>query len=203
MMSIAKVLRDLCFRQPLNGQYHTVAIDGRGGSGKSTLAAAMQKHLNGWSIIAGDGYFEPIPDETKSLTSSGFVIWGEFNDERFRQDVLDRIQHGESLLLRPYSYERHEYEQEQFLAVERGVVVERCFTFTMPVAWDACIWVETSREVCLARAFEREQLPLEQVRSVWEGWQKKEDAYIADTHPRERADCIVDGEGNLSLLFDE
>ncbi len=194
MATVASVMRGLLSRPPRNGRYYAVAIDGRGGSGKSTLAGAVQDHLNGWTVIAGDGYFEPLSDGERTISPSGFTIWGGFNDRRFQEDVLNRVVRGEPPALQPYSYAHQAYETPSVLRVESGIVIERCFTFAMPVEWDARIWVETPRDVCLARALVREELPREQVRAVWEEvWQVEEDAYITATHPSGMADCIVDG----------
>ncbi len=73
-------------------------------------------------------------------------------------------------------------------------VLERCFSFALPVTWDLKIWVETPREVCLERGTEREVFPDDRGRRVWEQvWQPREDAYIGEQRPQEAADLILDG----------
>ncbi len=194
MATVASVIRDVRNRQPRNGRYYAVAIDGRGCSGKSTLAAAVSTST-GWPVIAGDDYFEPLGSGICTCTPSGAAVWGGFNEVLFQHDVLERVAQGEFPTLRAYSYARQRYDAPEIFRIEEGVVIERCFTFSMPVAWDARIWVETPRDLCLERALRREELPPEQVRAVWEEvWQKDEDSYIGNVRPQELADCIVNGE---------
>lgn len=52
------------------------------------------------------------------------------------------------------------------------------------------IWVETPRELCLARGLERDG---EGMRAQWEAWMAEEDAYIARERPHEHADVILRG----------
>jgi uridine kinase len=53
------------------------------------------------------------------------------------------------------------------------------------------IWVETPRELCLARGLERDG---EAMRPQWEAWMAAEDAYIERERPQERADLVLRGD---------
>jgi uridine kinase len=61
----------------------------------------------------------------------------------------------------------------------------------------ASIWVETPRELCLARGLERDG---EEARPQWEAWMAAEDAYIAAEQPHEHADVVVRGDEPLPDL---
>jgi hypothetical protein len=56
MIDISKIIDDA---EPKNGEYVTVAIDGRGASGKSALALFLSSELDGFTVINGDDFFEP------------------------------------------------------------------------------------------------------------------------------------------------
>jgi uridine kinase len=52
------VIKDfLSKREPHNGRFFTIAIDGRGGSGKTHLAAYLKNILKDFTFIEGDDYF--------------------------------------------------------------------------------------------------------------------------------------------------
>ena len=121
--------------QPKNGRFFTIAIDGRGGSGKSTFAELLKTKLPDFTVLNGDDYFEPIKDP---------IVWGEFNDERFTQDVLQPLKRGNAFVYRPYDWHAEPH------------IVE-------------------------------EKIP------AWRLWQAKEDAYIRDFCPQEKADVVIDG----------
>ncbi|MFB9314397.1 4-amino-4-deoxy-L-arabinose transferase [Nocardioides plantarum] len=56
------------------------------------------------------------------------------------------------------------------------------------------VWVEVSRELRLARGLARDG---EHLRAQWLAWQESEDASFASDRTRDRADLVVDGQGNL------
>lgn len=59
------------------------------------------------------------------------------------------------------------------------------------------IFVDTPIQVCLQRGFERDRgkegKSDEEIKLMWEDWNKKEDAYLARDNPKEFADLILDG----------
>jgi uridine kinase len=99
----------------------------------------------------------------------------------------------------PARYQRMDWSDSQlkdWCVVEPGgvVVIEGvgALDFRLRDAYDRRIWVETPREICLARGLQRDgaaALPL------WEAWSEKEERYWAGQRPRDSADVIVDGSG--------
>jgi uridine kinase len=53
------------------------------------------------------------------------------------------------------------------------------------------IWVETPRELRLARGLERDG---EAKRPLWEQWMAAEDAYVERERPQEHADAVLAGQ---------
>ena len=174
--------------EPNNGEYVTVAIDGRGASGKSALAQFLGSELDGFTVINGDDFFEPHDNE---------ITWGEFNENRFRDEVLLPIKMGvREFTIRPFDFPEGELGPPKHLTIKRGVIIERCFTFELPIEWDIKIWVETPEKICLERGLEREGAKVlgERATAAWsQVWQPRESRYIAKLQPMEIADYVFDG----------
>lgn len=178
-------LKDLIdSKDPKNGRFHTIAIDGRGGSGKTVFAEYLNKLLTGFTFLNGDDYFEPVGHQ---------IVWGVFNDKRFREDVIEPLKAGNAFTYRPYNWHKEPHITEQPITVTKGFCLERCFSFDFKLDWDLKIWVEAPKEVCLERGLAREHMPKERVLKAWQIWQLAEDKYIANTRPQEVADIIIDG----------
>lgn len=174
---------------PKNGKFYLVAIDGRGGSGKTKLAAYITNILEDFTFIEGDDYFEPNDDPR---------TWGDFNDERFIQDVIDPLKRGGTFHYRPYDYEHKVIEDGRLIKVSKGLCLERCYSFAFDLDWDLKIWVDTPRNICLERGLSRDN-DMDKALVAWqEVWQPKEDSYIKKTDPIKIADIIIDG----TTLFD-
>lgn len=170
--------------KPKNGRFFAIAIDGRGGSGKSTFTELLKAKLPGFVVLNGDDYFEPTDDP---------VVWGDFNDERFNHDVIEPLKQGNSFTYRPYDWHTDPHITERNIQVTKGFCLERNYSFKFNLDWDLKIWVETPKEVCLKRGLARENLPLEKTIPAWKVWQQREDEYIRDFKPQEKADIVTDG----------
>jgi uridine kinase len=171
-----------------NGIYPTICIDGRGGSGKTSFADFLACHLTGFTVIHGDDYFEPNDDQ---------IAWGDFNEPRFEADVLSKIRAGQRRIpLRPFDYPNGCVGDEVAITVERGLIVERWFGFTLNIPRDISIWVETPQDICLARGLARDgSIALgDRAQRTWEEvWQPRENRYIEAYAPADSADIVVDG----------
>jgi uridine kinase len=179
------LLRELIFRNPpKNGKFYLVAIDGRGGSGKTTLSNLLQDVLPEFVLLHGDDYFEPASDG---------IAWGYFNDKRFVEDVVKPLATGENFTYRPYDWHAEPHISSQKITVDQGLVLERGYSFDLPLNWDLKIWVETPREACLERGLEREHMEVEKSKKAWAVWQKAEDVYIDKLKSQETADLVLYG----------
>jgi hypothetical protein len=175
-------------REPKNGEYLTIVIDGRGASGKTALAAFLGRTLEGFTVLNGDDYFEPHDHD---------VTWGDFNEQRFQDEVLTPINLGfREFSIRPFDFPRSELGQPIHLSISSGVIIERCFSFTLPLSGDVLIWVETPPMICLERGLQRDgAIALgERASAAWEQvWQPREARYISESSPMKIADYVVDG----------
>ncbi|MBI2592381.1 hypothetical protein HYW36_02810 [Candidatus Saccharibacteria bacterium] len=179
-LSIKNYIKD----QPNNGKFYCIAIDGRGGSGKTVFAEYLKKLLPDFVFLNGDDYFEPVDNQ---------VVWGAFNDKRFRQDVIEPLKHGNAFVFRSYDWHKKPHITEQQITVTKGFCLERCFSLDFDLNWDLKIWVEAPKEVCLERGLARENMPRDRVLKAWQIWQSAEDKFIARVKPQEIADIVIDG----------
>jgi uridine kinase len=98
--------------------------------------------------------------------------------------------------IRPFDFPKGELGPPNHLNINRGVIIERCFTFELPVDWDIKIWVETPKTICLERGLQREGAKVlgERATTAWsQVWQPRESRYIANLQPLEIADYVLDG----------
>lgn len=177
-------VKKLLSQKPKNGRFYLVAIDGRGGSGKTELAKHIRKLLPDFMVLNGDDYFEPADDG---------VIWGRFNDHRFTKEVIKPLKTTNTFKYRPYDWHKTPNITESKIVVEQGLVLERVHSFGFDLDWDLKIWVDTPKETCFKRGVARDHTPDGREVKVWQIWQKDEDEYITQYHPKEVADIVVDG----------
>ncbi len=180
------MIEKLKSKPPKNGRFYTIAIDGRGGSGKTEFANFLRKLLPDFVFLNGDDYFEPTPDS---------IAWGAFNDARFSDDVIKPLKQGETkIAYRPYNWHKEPHISKKVIKIEKGICVERSFSFGFGLDWDLKIWVEAPSKISLQRGLERDNMPRKQALKTWnEVWQPMEDAHIKRLNPLETADIVVDG----------
>jgi len=172
---------------PKNGKYYIIAIDGRGGAGKTSLSMYLQKLLPGFCFVCGDDYFEPV---------SHPIAWGGYNEERFDRDVIRPLQQTKTDLdYQPYDWVKHPHISDHEIKIDKGVFIDRCYSFSFELNFDLKIWVETPRDITLNRGISRSSMPKEKAELVWrELWKPMEDKYIEDIMPLDTSDIVIAGD---------
>ena len=169
-----------------------VLVDGLGGAGKSILAGALATEL-GAPVVQGDDFFRPSAERQHSGGVPDSV--GERLDwRRLERQVLDPLSQGEHA-----RYQRYDWADDRLAdwvtVPGRGtVLVEGVYLLRNELRRYASvsIWVQTPREVRLARGIERDG---EAARSRWvDEWMPAEDAYMSDMRPDAAAMLVVDGQ---------
>ncbi len=165
-----------------------IAIDGHGGAGKTTLAKLLSKELNAEVLHTDDfaSYDKPMD------------WWRRLVDEVFRP-----IQNGTKLLnySRGAWYKDHQPDPVDDQQVTSIMILEGVSSsrkeFREYLAYS--IWVETPKELCLARGIARDLADNEacktknEIVNDWEKWHAYEDAYVAEHSPLEYVDTVIDG----------
>jgi uridine kinase len=161
------------------GQTIFIGIDGPGGAGKSALAARMAAVLPDAVVVAVDDFSGPQ-----------FAAW---NWHRFVQQVRDPLLAGRAARYQRWDWDRDEGAEWRDIAPGGVVIVEGVSSTRAEagVPWALRVWVETPREVRLARALERDGPDL--MARWFDDWIPSEEAYIAAQKPDHRADLVVSG----------
>ena len=154
-----------------------IAIDGLGGAGKSVLAHQVAKALKA-----------PI------VPTDDFASWDEPLNwwPRLLEQVLEPLSQNKTAKYQRYDWpsrrlaEWREIKPSEFLIIEGVSSSRKVFRPYLALS----VWVETLREERLRRGLERDG---EEARSLWEGWMRQEDEYVANESPGESADLVVSG----------
>ena len=162
----------------LPGPVRLVAVDGPGGSGKTTFASRL-------SAAAGNA---PVI-HTDDLASADIPIdWWP----RLLEQVVVPLANG-----RAAHYQRYDWPSEslaEWRTVEPAPIVIIEGVSAARSEWSQylsfIVWIETTREIRLARAVERDG---SDALDDWEFWMGEEDVHYARDPTRERSDLVVDG----------
>jgi uridine kinase len=157
-----------------------VAIDGPGGAGKSSLARLLSRSLHAPVVHTDD-----------------FASWDNPLDwwPVLIETVLEPLAAGRAASYTPTSWGGPEKEPvvidpTEVVLVE-GVSASR-ESFRPYLAYS--IWIETPRELRLARGLERDGPG---ALADWERWMAEEDAYVEHERPADHADVVLPGEADL------
>ena len=156
-----------------------VAIDGHGGSGKSTLAELLAKQLSA----------EVIHTDDFASWSNPYNWWPVLIEK-----ALEPIKQGAKTL----DYERSSWAPDHHpkpvedqpvkpIMILEGVSATRK-EFRPYLAYS--IWVNTPKDICIARGVERDG---EKMRQQWEKWWAAEEDYIREHKPQDYVNEIVSG----------
>lgn len=171
---------------PKVGNTRFIAVDGHGGSGKSTLADVLARQLNAeiihtddfagwdnpenWWPFVVERIFEPIRDGAVSLSYPRSKWWENHNPEPIIDQLVTNI-----MILEGVSSLRNEFRP--YLSYG--------------------IFVDTPKEVCLQRGFERDKgqdgKSDYEIRRMWQKWYEKEEVYINRDNPKEFANLVLVG----------
>ena len=172
-----------------------VLVDGLGGAGKSVLAAALAGKL-GAPLVCGDGFYRPSAQRRREAAEG---IGASFDWRRLERQVLAPLSRGEDARYKRYDWDNDRLGDWVSVPSQDTVVVDGVYLLRAELRHYASvlIWVETPREVRLARGIERDG---EAARSRWtDEWMPAEDAYVAAMRPDAAAMLVVDGQGHSGI----
>ena len=170
-------------------------VDGLGGAGKSVLAAALAEQL-GAPVVCGDDFYRASA-QPRHLGAEG--IGASFDWRRLQRQVLTPLSRGEDSRYQRYDWNSARLGGWVSVLGQDTVVVEGVFLLRDELRRYASvsIWVETPRDVRLARGIERDG---EAARSRWtDDWMPAEDAYVAAMRPDAAAMLVVGGQSRTGI----
>ncbi|MCE2511265.1 MAG: uridine kinase [Acidimicrobiia bacterium] len=174
-----------------------VLIDGLGGAGKSVLAEALAGEL-GVPVIEGDDFYLPSVERQRAGIGSD-AIGASYDWRRLERQVLAPLSRGKGARYQRFDWDSDRLGEWASVPGQDTVVVEGVYLLRDQLRHYASvsIWVETPREVRLARGIERDG---ETARSRWiNEWMPAEDAYLSAMRPDVAATLVVDGRGRRDI----
>jgi len=164
--------------RPPHGVLTTIlAIDGLSGAGKSTLAAVISSAL-----------------EVPVIHTDDFSRWDLPLDwwPRMLEQVLVPLAAGEDARYQRWDWEAERLAEWHTVPAGGTVLIEGVSSsrevFRRYLA--AAIWVETPRDLRLARGLQRDG---QDAAGLWANWMVAEDAWVAEEDPRLHASLVVTG----------
>jgi uridine kinase len=154
-----------------------VAIEGAGGSGKSTLAWELAAAADA-TVVHGDDLYRVMDIEVRAALTPEEGYRRNFDWQRWRDQLLEPLARGVTANYQRYDWERNVLgEWAQIDA--RGIILIEGVGSCRPELrsfYDLAIYVETPRDVCLARLRERGENTEEWIQR----WSASEEWYAAN-----------------------
>lgn len=174
-------LRDDILAGPAPAPVRIVAIDGPSGAGKSTFARRLARALDGAPLIEVDD----------------FVSWDNLDGwwPRLEDQVLGPLLAGGSAV-----YQQRDWENDPLgeglggwrtVPLAPVVILEGVTSSRQAVAdrLTLAVWVDAPADLRLERGLARDG---NDMRDYWIDWMRREDAWFARDHTKERAHLTVD-----------
>jgi uridine kinase len=169
------------------GPVRLVAVDGPGGSGKSTFAALLSAAADGAPVVHTDDF----------ASADNPIDWWP----RLLEQVIEPLTNGRSALYQRYDWPTESLAEWNTLDPAPIIIIEGVSAARRE--WSGhlsyVIWIETSRELRLQCAVERDG---EDAMDDWEFWMAEEDAHYQRDPTRERADTVIDGATGQATIAD-
>lgn len=165
-----------------------VAIDGSSGSGKSTLASLLAGVYD-CNVFHTDHFFlTPEMRTVERLKETG----GNFDYERFKQEVTDGIMSGREFSYRVYNCSKKTFDRVIEVEPKSLNIIEGCYSMhpSLIKNYDLKIFLHTSRHEQRRRIFERSGEALYE-RFISE-WIPMENRYFNEMKIREKSDLVYE-----------
>ena len=170
---------------------YLVCIEGLGGAGKSTLAAEIRRRYpGGIQVISGDDFYGPEERDWRSWSPrEGYQRY--FDHRRLERQLLRPLRAGAVARFQRYDWSTNSLAAWLDVRPEGLIVVEGVYLLRRRLRryWDFSVYVDTPREVRLARMHARGENDPDWISR----WAAAEDYYERAEQPSAHADLVVNG----------
>lgn len=167
-----------------------VGIEGFMAAGKSALAAAVAARLHGSTLIHADEFYVPEQRDWRSWSAKeGYERY--FDHRRLESELLVKLRAEDTASFRRFDWATRTMDGWVTVAPTGVVLVEGIYLLRQRLRqyWDFAVFVDTPREVRIARAYSRGETDI-----GWTArWMQAEDYYEQVEHPAAAADVVVPG----------
>ncbi len=165
------------------------AIDGRSASGKTTAAQEISRKLNCTVFHADDFFLRPEQRNPERYAAPG----GNFDRERFLNEVLLPAVSGETVYYRPFDCKSMKMLEAQIIHPEKIIIVEGAYC-CHPELWDYYdmrIFFTVSPEEQISRIRKRNG---DNAKTFFDRWIPLEERYFKEYNIEERCNLIFKNE---------
>lgn len=149
-----------------------IAIDGRCASGKSTLSDILKEFFE-CNIIHADDFFLPLEKRTtKRYSEAG----GNFDYERFNDEVINGIKSGKAFSYRKFVCSKKDFDGEINIIPKRVTIIEGSYCMNPHIEdiYNIKVFVTTSYDEQLSRIEKRNGIKfLEDFKTKWIPYEEK------------------------------
>lgn len=166
-----------------------VAIDGSCTAGKTTLANRLAEEFD-CNVFHMDDYFlQPHQRTPQRLAEPG----GNVDYERFRQEVLLPLVHGDAVLCRPFDCQTRQLKAAVEMPVKRLTVIEGTYSCHphFEGVHDLTVFLDLSPELRRQRILQRPQW---KQKLFFEQWIPMEQTYFDTFQIKEHCSIVCSGE---------
>ena len=165
-----------------------VALDGRCASGKSTLGFYLMELFDA-NFFHLDDFFLQKHQRTKERLAE---VGGNVDYERFKEEVLDKIQKGEIVEYRRFDCKSMQMMERVSIAPKRLNIIEGSYAGNPYFGniYDLKVFMDIGNKAQLQNILKRDGA--ERLGMFKERWIPKEEAYFEMFKIREKSDIVVE-----------
>lgn len=166
----------------------TVAIDGGSASGKTTLSTLLSE-IYSCNIFHIDDFFLRPEQRTPERYKE---IGGNFDRERFLDEVLIPHSKGEAVKYRPFDCSTFELKATEEITPKKLTIIEGAYSMHPELTghYDFCVFLNVSKELQRKRILKRNLPKL--AKRFFNEWIPLEDAYFEKTDIKHRCKLLIE-----------
>ena len=187
LTNAVKAIKFALSKKQIKYNHLIIAVDGPCASGKTTLSKALKKEFDCNIIPVDDFFLQPHQRTEERLNTPG----GNFDKERFINEILLPLKRGEDFAYRPYDCKTHKLSDPINIEAKPITFIEGVYSCHPELRnyYDYCIFVKTDKETQLKRLGERNPQLLDRFISEWIPMEEK---YFSTFDIESKCDLVIE-----------